>query len=149
MSHDREDLDEPALFHEGLHLFNTGEWFEAHETWEDIWRPAIGEKKRFYQGLIQAAVVIEHLRRGNPRGARSVFESCIPKFDGIEGVYMGIDVPRLIRELTDFIDPVLKLPATHFDPSRGRGQELPIDLKQAPLIDLQYDPFAENPSAKK
>ncbi|MEX2212760.1 MAG: DUF309 domain-containing protein [Phycisphaeraceae bacterium] len=142
-----EDLDEPALFHEGLHLFNTNEWFEAHEIWEDIWRPASGEKKRFYQGLIQAAVVIEHLRRGNPRGARSVFQSCIPKFDGITGIYMGIDVPLLIRQLTDYIAPVLNLPTSAFDPGRERGQNLPVDLNAAPKIELKYDPFAgESPA---
>ncbi len=82
--------DEDRLFHEGLRLFNAGEWFEAHEVWEDIWHMASGQKKRFYQGLIQYAVTIEHIRRGNPRGVKCVYETCLTKFRGLPTVYMGV-----------------------------------------------------------
>ena len=142
MTIDAHDHDEARIFHEGLTLFNDGEWFEAHEVWEDIWRDASGAKKRFYQGLIQAAVVIEHVRRGNPRGVRSVFESCMTKFEGAHGVHMGVDVDRLRDELTAFVKPILDLPAERFAPDLSRGQELPVDLRQAPTIELAYDPFA-------
>src|SRR5690606_20932959 len=68
------DHDEGAIFHEGIALFNEGEWFEAHESWEDIWHMAAGPRKLFYQGLIQCAVTLEHMRRGNPRGVVTVYE---------------------------------------------------------------------------
>ena len=148
MSHHRsiEDLDEAAVFHKGIELFNAGEWFEAHETWEDIWRPAQGPKKPFYQGLIQAAVVIEHIRRGNPRGVRSVYESCLPKFAGLPNVYMGVDIPALLAGLKRMVDPVFALPAEHFAPGLPRGQSLPVDLAQAPRIELLCDPFCHEQS---
>ena len=139
--HSDEPIDEAAAFHHGLHLHNSGEWFEAHEAWEDIWRPAGGEKKSFYQGLIQVSVVIEHIRRGNPRGMKSVYESCQTKFIGLPEVYMGVNIPRLLRELTTFIAPILALPAARFAAEAGRGQELPVDLAKAPKIELEYDPF--------
>lgn len=140
--HSDEPIDEAAAFHHGLHLHNTGEWFEAHEAWEDIWRPASGEKKSFYQGLIQVSVVIEHVRRGNPRGMKSVFESCQTKFIGLPEVYMGVNIPRLLAELATFIAPILALPADRFAAEAGRGQMMPVDLEKAPKIELEYDPFA-------
>lgn len=136
--------DEARLFHEGLRLYNTGEWFEAHEVWEDVWRAASGRKKQFYQGLIQTAVTVEHVRRGNPRGARSVHASCMTKFEGMSGVYMGIDVDRLRDGLNAFMAPVLALPAERFAPEAGRGQPMPIDPYDAPRIELTYDPFAQD-----
>jgi len=140
--HSSEPVDEPACFHHGLHLYNTGEWFEAHEAWEDIWRPASGQWKAFYQGLIQVAVVIEHIRRGNPRGMRSVYETCLTKFEGLPPVFMGIHIPRLLESLAAFIAPVLALPAERFAAEAGRGQTMPVDLAKAPRIELEYDPFA-------
>ena len=59
---------ERKLYYDGIHLFNEHEFFEAHETWEDIWHMAYGLKHEFYQGMIQAAVALEHYRRSNPRG---------------------------------------------------------------------------------
>lgn len=140
--HDLEEpIDEAKAFHHGLHLHNTGQWFEAHEAWEDIWRPATGLKKSFYQGLIQVAVVIEHIRRGNPRGMKSVYESCLTKFKDVPEVYMGVNVPGVLAALREFITPILELPPQRFAPEAGREQVLPIDLSTAPKITLEYDPF--------
>lgn len=133
--------DEPKFFREGLELFNDGEWFEAHEVWEDAWRMAAGDRKRFYQGLIQCAVTLEHARRGNPRGVQSVFATAVSKFQGLPDVYRGVNVRRLIDELRRFIQPVLDMSRDAFDPGRGRGVPLPIDLNHAPRIALEYDPF--------
>jgi len=136
------DHDEAAIFHQGIALFNDGEWFDAHEEWEDIWVMASDQKKRFYQGLIQCAVTLEHIRRGNPRGVRSVWKSCVPKFDGITGIYMGIDVPKLLSDMRAVVDPILNLPASRFDPAIPRGQDLPFDPNKVPKIELLSDPFA-------
>lgn len=133
--------DEAQLFHEGVALFNDGQWFEAHEAWEDIWHLASGPKKRFYQGLIQCAVTLEHARRGNPRGVRSVWATCVPKFNGLNEVYLGINIGKLLNALGKVIEPVLQLPAAGFDPAIPRGQKLPIDWQQVPRIELEYDPF--------
>ena len=136
------DLDEAAIFHEGIALFNDGDWFEAHEVWEDIWHLATGERKRFYQGLIQCAVTIEHIRRGNPRGVRSVWATAQEKFQGIDGVYMGVNVPGLLADMKRTVDPILVMPAERFAPGQSRGQDLPVNWQAMPRIELAYDPFA-------
>jgi hypothetical protein len=133
--------EEATIFHEGIELFNDGEWFEAHEAWEDIWAEAEGDKRRFYQGLIQYAVTIEHIRRGNPRGVRSVYRTAVTKFAGLDGVYMGIDLEQLHAAMKSYVEPVLNMGPAAFDPATGRGQTMPVDLSRAPKIELTCDPF--------
>jgi hypothetical protein len=144
MPPDPENPDAPSeanLFHEGLRLFNSGEFFEAHETWEDLWHQASGQRKRFYQGLIQCAVALEHVRRGNPRGVRSVWATAQTKFTGLPEVYLGVRIPRLLADMERFLGPILRLPAECFAPGHPRGQSLPVDLRNAPRIELEYEPF--------
>ncbi len=137
--------DERRLFHEGMQLFNEGEWFEAHEVWEDIWHMASGDRKRFYQGLIQCAVTLEHVRRGNPRGVRTVWISAQSKFVGLPQVYRGVNIHALLSGIGAAIEPILKLPPQYFDPARPRGQTLPFNKAQVPTLTLEYDPFTDGP----
>ena len=140
----QSDIDNEAkLFHDGLALFNEGQWFDAHEVWEDIWHMASGDKKRFYQGLIQYAVTLEHIRRGNPRGVRCVYKTALTKFEGLSDVYMGFHIPRQLAELERVVQPVLAMGPKAFEPATGRGQDMPVDLADAPKIELEYDPFLD------
>ena len=138
--HPPDPADEEArLFHEGLRLFNRSEWFESHEVWEDIWHMASGDKKRFYQGLIQYAVTIEHIRRGNPRGVRCVYQTTLTKFVGLADVYMGFNIPKQLAQLDRIVKPVLAMGPKAFDPATGRGQPMPVELADAPKITLEYE----------
>src|SRR5204862_3513477 len=76
---------ERKLYLEGIELFNDHEFFEAHETWEEIWHMAYGLKHQFYQGLIQCAVALEHYLRSNPRGVMSLYKSYQTKFKDVPG----------------------------------------------------------------
>lgn len=144
MNHSMDAEEEARLFHEGIELFNSGEWFEAHEVWEDIWHHAGGEKKQFYQGLIQLAVTIEHIRRGNPRGVVQVFESATRKFTGLPEKYMGIDITSLVQHIAAMVEPIRKMPSEVFKPRVGRGLDMPVDLAAVPKIALEYDPFEQD-----
>ena len=137
-----ETFDEAAIFHEGLRLFNEQQWFDAHETWEDVWVMASGSRKLFYQGLIQCAVVLEHVRRGNPRGVRAVWLTAQSKFTDLPDVFIGIDIRKLLRDEQAAIQSTLDLPVERFDSRLGRGQKLPYDPSNAPMIELLHDPFA-------
>ena len=53
----------------GLALLDAGEWFDAHEALEHPWRESTGTRRLFLQALIHGSVALEHLRRGNTRGA--------------------------------------------------------------------------------
>jgi predicted metal-dependent hydrolase len=69
--HSRED----ALYLAGIEFFNRGEFFDAHEVWEDLWNDCDPADRRFYQALIQAAVAAYHWGRGNATGAKRLYHS--------------------------------------------------------------------------
>ncbi|MCK6502296.1 DUF309 domain-containing protein [Myxococcota bacterium] len=60
----------------GLALLRARAWFEAHEALEGPWRRATGADKAWLHALIHGAVALEHLRRGNPRGAWGQWCKC-------------------------------------------------------------------------
>ncbi len=67
-------------FAEGAARYDGGEYFEAHEAWEHLWRAMPpGDDKRFVQGLIQLAVSLEHARRQNPRGSAGQWAKAVDK----------------------------------------------------------------------
>ena len=63
-------------------LFNTGEYWLAHEALETVWRSIIDEdERRVWQGLIQAAAALLHRERGNRHGVVVVGEDEGPTAD--------------------------------------------------------------------
>jgi predicted metal-dependent hydrolase len=93
-----------AHFAEGVRLFNQGNFFEAHELWEHMWKKAEGEEKTFYQGLIQAAVALCHVQRGNYAGALSIYLKSWPKLARFPAVWMGIELGQFRCELRRYFD---------------------------------------------
>jgi hypothetical protein len=133
---------EKKLYHEGIELFNGHEFFDAHETWEDIWHMAYGIKHDFYQGMIQAAVALEHYLRSNPRGVASLHKSYPPKFRNVPARFMGLNVPRFLEQMEMTLRPVVSA-----DPLPERG-EIQLDLATVPTIELEYDPFETGEAQK-
>jgi|SRR5579883_1534197 len=87
------------LLRDGIIFFNSGRYFEAHEAWEDLWRPTRGPLRLFYQGLVQAAVGMHHLSRGNLNGARAQFGKSLSKLEQYPDRFCRIDNARLITDL--------------------------------------------------
>ena len=83
------------LFRKGVEEFNTQCFFEAHDTWEELWRETSGPDRLFYQGLIQAAVGLYHMANGNLRGAQSQFGKALNKLERYLPTYHGIDTAHL------------------------------------------------------
>ncbi len=88
--------DEPdiadAPYREGIALFNRGEFFEAHEVWEDVWNECASAERRFFQALIQAAVSAHHRARGNMAGATRLYHSGRKYMEPFGPVYRGLAV---------------------------------------------------------
>jgi predicted metal-dependent hydrolase len=62
-------------FARGVEHFNAAEFWEAHESWEQLWLEAEGDLVEFYQGLIQLAAAYHHCKRGTLRGAVRLFDA--------------------------------------------------------------------------
>jgi len=64
-------------------LFNSGEFWLAHEALETVWRSIIKEDEaRVMQGLIQAAAALIHRARGNRHGTVVVGAAALEKLAG-------------------------------------------------------------------
>ena len=95
------------LYLQGIEHFNVCDFFEAHEVWEELWTEYSGPDRKFYQGLIQVAVCLHHFGNGNTRGARKLFTSSTAYLEPYRPMHRGLDVDKLIAELTRCCQPIL------------------------------------------
>jgi hypothetical protein len=98
---------EDSLYLAGIEHFNRGEYFEAHEVWEDLWKDCPAADRRFYQALIQAAVAIYHAQRGNRTGAERLAASAKRYTEPYRPSYRGLHVARFWAELDAYLDFIL------------------------------------------
>jgi len=89
-------------FRRGIELFNLGEFFEAHEALEDVWRAAPPAEKKFLQGLIQVAVALHHHSTGNLVGARSLLARGARNLKGYPATFAGIELTSLLGVLAQW-----------------------------------------------
>ena len=90
-----EAAEKEALFQKGLMEYEKGDYFEAHEAWEDLWSDYNLTDRKFIQGLIQLSVSFVHLRNGNMNGARSLLKKCSEKFQPYQYLQRGINMDEL------------------------------------------------------
>ena len=86
------------LYLQGIEHFNVCDFFESHEVWEALWTEEFGPARRFYQGMIQAAVALHHFGNGNIRGARKVYGSSRGYLEQYGPVCLGLDVEKFLAE---------------------------------------------------
>jgi predicted metal-dependent hydrolase len=111
----------PGQLLQAIREFNGREWFECHETVEDLWIGSEGEVRDFYQGIIQIAVALHHWRNGNFGGAVSLLKGGAGYLHHVTGECQWVDVAGLIadagrlraaleelgKERMEALDPVL------------------------------------------
>ncbi len=88
-----------GLFGRGIKQFNTRYFFEAHDSWEELWAETTGSHRLFYQGLIQTAVGFYHLSNGNAKGGCSQLGKALAKLEHYLPTYHGIDTQELVDRL--------------------------------------------------
>jgi predicted metal-dependent hydrolase len=88
----------PGQLLQAIREFNSREWFECHETVEDLWIGETGEVRDFYQGIIQIAVALHHWRNGNFGGAVSLLKGGTGYLRHVSAVCQWVDVAALIAD---------------------------------------------------
>jgi len=116
----------------GMLFFNQHDFFEAHEVWEDLWSESHGNERRFYQGLIQAAVGLFHFSGGNLGGAVKLYRSSYDYMKNCGSPFLGLDVDDFWRQMAHCFEPLLNNPA----PDRG----LRPDPELLPTLTLNPPP---------
>lgn len=88
----------PGQLLQGIREFNRGEWYECHETVEDLWIGESGEMRDFYQGIIQIAIALHHWRNGNFGGAVSLLTGGAGYLRRVSDRCQWVDVCALIAD---------------------------------------------------
>ena len=105
---------------EGLHLFNEGKYFEAHEELETAWRDETSPIRDLYRGILQVAVTYLHITRGNYDGAVKVYGRSLKWLKDWGDVCRGIHVQKLRHDAESVMQEVHRLGEeriTEFDKS--------------------------------
>lgn len=116
------------LYLKGIEYFNDCEYFEAHEVWEELWTEYRGDLRKFYQGLIQAAVALHHFGNGNIRGAKKVYLSSSGYLETFGPVCQGIHLDEFLAQMRICFGEVLT--------SEEEFPKIDIDPKLIPEIKL-------------
>lgn len=114
----------------GVLLFNGGDYFEAHEVWEDLWSEAHGLDRKFYQGLIQAAVGLCHFVNGNRGGAVKLYHSSREYMVPCGSPFLGLDVAAFWQQMAKCFRDLLE------DPARP----VEFDPQWQPMLELRPEP---------
>ena len=102
----------------GIELFNKGEYWEAHEAWEQVWMlDRAGLDSGFYKGLIQVAAACLHYGRHNRRGAVNKWRSgadylrpYLPAHNSVRLTPLVEAVDRFLEAMTPREWPALTMP---------------------------------------
>ena len=84
------------LFVDGIALFNEKKFYDAHETWEELWSEYRLKDDLFIQGLIQLSVAFFHITNLNLKGSSNLFKKCLPKLKKFPINHRNINVSEII-----------------------------------------------------
>jgi predicted metal-dependent hydrolase len=97
-------FDAPALaaLRRGLEHFRAGDYFAAHDDWEEVWRELNGPRRTFWQAMIHLVVGAYHYTNGNLRGCRGQWYKALQKCADLQQHYAD-SVPMPITRLHDIV----------------------------------------------
>ncbi len=88
---------------EGIRLFNSRRFFEAHEALEALWLTEQGDEKLFLHGLIQVAAAFHHHQCGNWKGFRSLLAKGFRKLERFSGTQRDIHLDDFLTQLQPWL----------------------------------------------
>lgn len=93
------------LLRDGLDLLHRGDFFAAHETWEEVWRSTTPEPKTLLQGLIQVAAALYQIRDLHRReGPRRTLAKARRNLEPWAPAALGLDIEGLLRSVAAWQD---------------------------------------------
>ena len=87
---------EDSLFVRGVELFNSKDFYLAHESWEELWSDYKTPDSLFIQGLIQLSVAFFHITNLNLIGSKNLFNKCLPKLKKFPSNHRGLNLSDII-----------------------------------------------------
>lgn len=97
---------------EGAARFNAGDFYEAHEIWEDLWTDERGEARRFVQALVQLAAGYHKLEIGVPGGATKLLTRALATFGDLAPTAVPCRLDELRRDVAEQLALLRATPAS-------------------------------------
>ena len=88
----------PAALRDGVDQFNRRQYWECHETLEDVWRETPYPLRFFYHALIKVAVGFHHLSGHNLHGARGKMADGMRLLKLFQPVFLGMRTEKLLQD---------------------------------------------------
>lgn len=114
---------ECEMYLHGCDLYNRAYWWEAHESWEDIWKACAKRSAQyaFLQALIQYAAAALKVRQNKPRGLKRLLHTADQHMRtaidrGAVNVYMGVDLAPWTREVEKYYELRMETDVFQHDP---------------------------------
>ncbi|MEK7729782.1 MAG: DUF309 domain-containing protein [candidate division KSB1 bacterium] len=97
---------------QGVDFFNREYFFEAHDTFEELWMEAREAKSReLFHGLVNLATGFYHFRMDNFAGMQSQLQKGLAKLEKLSSPCYGVALAPLLQEVQPFIGLAQTLPA--------------------------------------
>ena len=90
----------------GLDQMFGGEYFEAHESFENAWRAAEPTEKDFFQGLVHVTVAWYQATRGNRVGCERQLAKAKRRLGPFAPRHRGVDVSSLLARVDEATEQV-------------------------------------------
>lgn len=120
----------PAELLLAIEQFNRREYFECHESLENLWNREPGPIRVLAKGILQVGVGCYHLLRGNYRGALLKLSSGADYLEPFAPQCRQVDVARLIADARRLHREVVAL---------GPERISEVDLALLPIVRLSED----------
>ena len=84
-----------SRFKIGMKLFNSCQWYESHDVFEEIWHETGGPERQLIQGILQVAVAQVHLENRNFNGATILYGEALGRLKRFHLANFGLDIEGL------------------------------------------------------
>ena len=99
----------PPLLVQGVTEFNSGLYFECHETLEELWLQEKALIRELYQGILQVGVSLYKQKQGNYRGAVNLMRRALVHLAPCDPTCQGIDVAQLLEDAQRILTALMEL----------------------------------------
>ncbi|MEX2431466.1 MAG: DUF309 domain-containing protein [Dehalococcoidia bacterium] len=92
-------------FTQGVEEFNSGRYFQSHETWEAAWRETGYPARLFLLALTKLGAGFAHIERANTAGAHHALAQGLRCLNAFPNSYAGVDVAGLSQRVRLQLSP--------------------------------------------
>lgn len=90
----------------GIQAFNQGEFYAAHEYFEDAWRETSDESRDFYRALLMLSGGYFRLTEDRTDAAMKFFTRAIQWMEGFSNPYKDINTAAIKAKLTGLLEAI-------------------------------------------